>query len=131
MILDQDILTDALDHIARLAGGSRTSTKRLRWIEARARAALQNQVLESKAIEMPQLYGDTSLLNLRRRRAEAIDRADTLASALDALVEMVVCHDPLMMDHATRQVAKQALRTAQEELLSYKDWKEKVPAVPD
>jgi len=45
-------MTDALDHIARVARASRTQTRRLRWIEARARCALDGTE-DWKAIDLP------------------------------------------------------------------------------
>lgn len=45
MVVDSDVdvsdLIDALDHIFRVARASRTQTRRLKWIEARARCALE------------------------------------------------------------------------------------------
>ena len=38
-----EFLRDALDHIMRTARASRTSTRRLRWIEQRAYQALQGK----------------------------------------------------------------------------------------
>lgn len=36
-----ETLVDALDHIARVCRGSRTQTRRIRWIEMRARCAIE------------------------------------------------------------------------------------------
>ena len=47
------LLHDALDHIARSAAASVTSTRRLRWIEQRARAALEGRKTQHKATDLP------------------------------------------------------------------------------
>lgn len=52
-----DSLRDALDHIARVALGSRKATKRTLWIIERAKSALNGDDLWKK-VETPKGYHD-------------------------------------------------------------------------
>lgn len=56
-------LEDALDHIARICRGSRTSTKRLRWIEQRAECALSESD-EWRHLDLPRV--DPKVASLER-----------------------------------------------------------------
>ena len=51
MQTERERLLGALDHIAKTAALSRTSTRRLRWIEARARGALDGRPYSDLDIE--------------------------------------------------------------------------------
>lgn len=48
-----DLLRDALDHIARAAASSRTNTRRLSFIEERARGALKYRPYNARDFELP------------------------------------------------------------------------------
>jgi hypothetical protein len=52
--LDAQHLRNALDHIAKTARNSRTSTRRLRWIEQRALFALEGKPYDKEAFDLPQ-----------------------------------------------------------------------------
>jgi len=56
-----DFLRDALDHIARTARSSHTSTKRTAWIEERATLALQGKVPDVPAHLRPRVMSDETL----------------------------------------------------------------------
>ncbi|WP_213956293.1 hypothetical protein [Variovorax sp. dw_954] len=58
--LDAQQLRNALDHIAKTARNSRTSTRRLRWIEQRALFALEGKPYDNTAFDLPQNV-DTAL----------------------------------------------------------------------
>lgn len=49
----EKILVDALDHIAKIAGMARTQTKRLDWIQARAKTALQGDMWDASYKPIP------------------------------------------------------------------------------
>ena len=53
MSIDPCPLRAALDHIAKTAEASRTSTRRLRWIQKRAELALAGVPYDIRALELP------------------------------------------------------------------------------
>lgn len=57
-------IRDALDHIMRVAKASRTQTRRLRWIESRARCALEGGE-DWRDIDLPKNV-DTEYKRLKR-----------------------------------------------------------------
>lgn len=59
---------DALDHIMRVARKSRTQSRRLRWIEARARCALEGGE-DWKDLDLPK-FSESSQRYLQARIAE-------------------------------------------------------------
>lgn len=61
------LLRDALDHIVRSAAASTTSTRRLRWIEHRARTALSGQKTQTKAVDLPRKNYENEVARLRRQ----------------------------------------------------------------
>ena len=64
-------LEDALDHIIKTANASRTQTRRLRWISARALSALRNDN-KWREIDLPK----KKEMSLRESRMQTfIDRA--------------------------------------------------------
>ncbi len=64
--VDPMILAQALDHIAKSAARSRTSTRRLRWIEQRAIFALEGREYRDIDLDLPKDSGNTSEKNARR-----------------------------------------------------------------
>ena len=98
---DAELLRAALDHIAKTAAGSRTSTRRLRWIEQRARWALEGKQYDREAFDMPTVPSQASMEQTRERLAQAklllarlvrevnagATTADTLKAAGDVLQE--------------------------------------------
>ena len=66
-----EILIDALDHIMRTAHGSRTQTRRLRWIAERARCAIDGKE-DWRDIDLPK----KAKLSLRESKMQTfIDKA--------------------------------------------------------
>lgn len=61
-----ELLTDALDHIAKVSAASRTSTRRLRWIEQRARWAIAGKPYDNKAFDLPRTNSDATVAKLQR-----------------------------------------------------------------
>lgn len=55
--VDPMLLANALEHIARTAARSRSSTRRIRWIEQRALLALEGRELVGNEIELPKSGG--------------------------------------------------------------------------
>lgn len=53
VLTTEDMLRDALDHIARTADQSRSQTRRLRWIAERARLALRGIPYDDTAFDLP------------------------------------------------------------------------------
>lgn len=53
LLAERDALRDALDHIARTCRASRTSTRRIRWIERRAEWALEGKAYTDNAFDIP------------------------------------------------------------------------------
>jgi len=64
--VDPMILAQALDHIAKSAAKSRTSTRRLRWIEQRAIFALEGREYRDIDLDLPKDSSNTAEKNARR-----------------------------------------------------------------
>ena len=69
MQTERERLLGALDHIAKTAALSRTSTRRLRWIEARARGALDGRPYSDMDIDLPKDGGPNTVEKLSKRIA--------------------------------------------------------------
>ncbi len=78
---------DALDHIMRTAKASRTQTRRLRWIAARAADAL-GLGEDWRDIDLPKSQSSTMRAE-RKRIIELNSRISTLESALAETFEQV------------------------------------------
>lgn len=61
-----ELLTNALDHIMRVSAASRTSTRRLRWIEQRAQWALEGKPYDNKAFDLPKTNPNATVEKLQR-----------------------------------------------------------------
>jgi hypothetical protein len=59
-----DLLRDALDHIARIAGSARHPTKRLDWIAARAREAMRGIEWSREYLPEPRKISDQQTRDL-------------------------------------------------------------------
>jgi hypothetical protein len=64
-----NLLCGALDHIARTARASRSQTRRIRWIEARALGALRGEPYQREAIDLPINAGPNTPEKLHKRLA--------------------------------------------------------------
>ena len=82
----EQFLAQALDHIAKSAARSRTSTRRLRWIEQRAIFALEGREYRDIDLELPRSPSDESIERMRLERAKL--RAEN-AQLLEALRDML------------------------------------------
>lgn len=83
-------LEDALDHIMRLAKASRSQTKRLKVIAARAEAALNGEVYDGTNLQLPKearspMSYETELRVTKRELMEALEREQVLTANLEAL----------------------------------------------
>lgn len=78
-----ELLRDALDHIAKTCHQSRQSTRRIRWIEARANGALEGKPYDAKLIELP-VEVDREIDRMRRRDSRQVARIRVLEAALQA-----------------------------------------------
>ncbi|MGP5563767.1 hypothetical protein [Vreelandella alkaliphila] len=80
-------LKDALDHVMRLAKASRSQTKRLKVIAARAEMALNGEVYEGKDLKLPKearspMSYENELRVTKRDLAAALEREQVLAAEL-------------------------------------------------
>ncbi|MCZ0926498.1 hypothetical protein L0636_01165 [Halomonas janggokensis] len=84
-------LQDALDHIMRLAKASRSQTKRLKVIAARAETALNGEVYDGTNLKLPEparapMSYEAELRVTKRELAAALDREQALAAHVDAIL---------------------------------------------
>lgn len=80
----RDLLIGALSHIAKTAAQSRTSTRRLRWIEQRAQWALAGKVYDNSAFDLPknnEQSAEKLMLKCARLKAENETLQQQLADA--------------------------------------------------
>jgi hypothetical protein len=61
-----ELLRSALDHIARTARNSRSQTRLIRWIEARATGALRGEPYLADAIDLPKTAGPNTVEKLKK-----------------------------------------------------------------
>ena len=64
--VDPMLLANALDHIAKVAAMSHTSTRRLRWIEQRAIFALEGREYRDLDLDLPKSLPETQEKNKRK-----------------------------------------------------------------
>lgn len=80
-------LEDALDHVMRLAKASRSQTKRLKVIAARAEAALNGEVYDGTNLQLPKearspMSYETELRVTKRELTAALEREQALSAEL-------------------------------------------------
>ena len=83
--VDPFILASALDHIAKTAARSRTSTRRLRWIELRALGALRGEDYRDIDVDLPYSPGSATQFKLSLRLK---DHATALRRLVDVCERM-------------------------------------------
>lgn len=83
--VDPAILADALAHISRVAKGSESQTRRIRWIAVRAEDALAGKVFAHNGIRLPRTAGAEAVMNLRHRVKAYRELANKLTEALQRL----------------------------------------------
>ena len=88
------MLRGALDHIAKTADRSSTSTRRLRWIADRARCALEGRTYRREEHDLPKFNQSSVERRVRRYQAES----DALAKALQVLILQCAKRDPKTLD---------------------------------
>lgn len=54
-----ELLRSALEHIAKTAAASRSQTRRIRWIKARAEIALAGREYSDKDVDLPRKVSDS------------------------------------------------------------------------
>lgn len=69
LVAERDALRAAMDHIAKTCLASRSQSRRIRWIEARARGALLGQNDLHRMIDLPKDGGPATAEKLQRRIA--------------------------------------------------------------
>ena len=84
--VDPYLLSSALDHIARSAAKSRSQTRRIRWIQARAEIALRGEEYRDIDLDLPKSAGPDTNEKLQRRMAYHIAVKMELAEAASALL---------------------------------------------
>ncbi|MDW0357752.1 hypothetical protein Q8G38_00315 [Halomonas venusta] len=83
-------LEDALDHVMRLAKASRSQTKRLKVIAARAEAALNGEVYDGKDLKLPEparapMSYENEIRVTKRELMAALERERALTAHLEEL----------------------------------------------
>lgn len=83
-------LEDALDHIMKMAKGSKTQTKRLQTIACRAEKALNGEEFCRTEVKMPKearspMSYETEIRVTKRELMEALEREQALTAHLEAL----------------------------------------------
>lgn len=68
-----ELMRDALDHIARTCHQSRQQSRRIRWIEARANAALEGKPYDEKLMDLP-VEVDREIDRMKRRDRRQLTR---------------------------------------------------------
>lgn len=86
---DVELMRDALDHIAKTCHQSRQSTRRIRWIEARANGALEGKTYDAKLLDLP-VEVDREIDRFKRRDRRQLTRI----RELEALLREVAALDP-------------------------------------
>lgn len=84
-----EIMRNALDHIARTARKSRSSTRRLRWIEQRALLAMDGKVYREEDINLPKSVGPETNERLTKKLRAVTTQRDTLRAALQGMLAIV------------------------------------------
>lgn len=95
-----ELYVDALDHIARVARASRTQTRRLRWIEARAQGAVDGNE-DWRGLDLPQ-----SADSQARRTFKVLSRNAELEAALLKCLEMESSLPPATVEQAKAALNK-------------------------
>lgn len=84
-------LVSALDHIAKTCNRSRTSTRRLRWIEQRAKWAIEGKPYDRDAFDLPKDGGSTAhklSLEVARLKAELAEVQRTQSAGVPDASEL-------------------------------------------
>lgn len=109
-------LKDALDHVMRLAKASRSQTKRLKVIAARADMALNGEVYEGKDLKLPKearapMSYEIEIRVTKRELAAALEREQALVAHVETLSECLrdMSKWQSHVDPAERQAALKAL----------------------
>ena len=85
--VDPIILANALDHIAKTADRSRSQSRRVRWIKARAESALAGNDYSDAGVDLPKSAGPNTSEKLQRRMAYHISIKHELAEALRDMLD--------------------------------------------
>ena len=85
--VDPIILANALDHIAKTADRSRSQSRRVRWIKARAESALAGNDYADAGVDLPKSAGPNTNEKLQRRMAYHIAIKHQLAEAVRAMLD--------------------------------------------
>lgn len=84
-----ELLRGALDHIAKTARGSRSQTRRLRWIELRAETALRGEVYRDQDIDLPKNAGPNTPERLTQKLRQLHLEKRMLTAALENCVAFI------------------------------------------
>lgn len=85
--VDPMTLASALDHIARTADRSRSQSRRVRWIKARAESALAGNDYADAGVDLPKSMGPNTGEKLQRRMSYHIAIKHELAKALRDMLD--------------------------------------------
>lgn len=83
--VDPMVLAGALDHIAKTAAKSRSMTRRIRWIQARAEGALSGDSSPDACLNLPKSAGPGTPEKLQKRLAYYIAMNHEFLEALKRL----------------------------------------------
>lgn len=110
--VDPLVLANALDHIAKTAGKSRTSTRRLRWIEQRALFALRGAEYRDSDLDLPKDPGKNTQAALSQRLKH---QREALRELLDVCERMDLDNERKRPTEAEYQTAISKARTTLQE----------------
>lgn len=83
------MMRDALDHITKTAANSRTSTRRIRWIELRAHMAINGEVYSDASFSLPKDGGENTVKRLKLKLKHITRALNGTKSALLIFMERV------------------------------------------
>lgn len=84
-----ELMRSALDHIARTARKSRTSTRRLRWIEQRAELAIAGEPYSNDSFDLPKDAGPETQERLKLELVRQKANCNELVIELRSLLTVV------------------------------------------
>jgi len=111
--VEREGFVDALDHISRVCRASRTQTRRLRWIEARARCAVEGGQ-DWRDLDLPASADSQSkrILNLLAQRDEL---QQALAAAEGKYHELIMAVARKFPNETRHETALRYIRQAEQQ----------------
>lgn len=111
--VDPMVMANALDHIARTASASRSQTRRLRWIQARAEIALSGSEYRDIDIDLPRKVTGETQERLQKRMAFHIAIKHQLLDAAKAALNCIGELPPTQVRVEVALMLKAAIESAE------------------